>query len=145
MQATYHTLSADEIALVSDAAATLGDRWSVPIVATLLGGARRYTEIRDALDGIAPNILSARLRKLEEDGLLTAERYSARPPRFEYRLTAAGEELADVVRMLSGWARRGDDGDRATHPTCGTPLETRWWCPTCSVAVEEDDDAELVA
>jgi DNA-binding HxlR family transcriptional regulator len=145
MQGTYHSLSADEIALVSDAADTLGDRWSLPVVATLLAGPRRNTEIRDALGGIAPNILSARLRKLEEDGLLTAERYSERPPRFEYRLTAAGEELADVVRQLAGWARRGDDGERARHGACGTPLETRWWCPTCAVAVDEDDDAELVA
>jgi DNA-binding HxlR family transcriptional regulator len=146
MQRTYHTLSEEEIELVSDAAGTLGDRWSLPVVAALLGGPRRNTEIRAALGGIAPNILSARLRKLEESGLLTAERYSERPPRFEYRLTAAGEELADVVRLLAGWARRGEDDEgRARHGACGTPLQARWWCPTCAVAAGEDDDTEMVA
>jgi DNA-binding HxlR family transcriptional regulator len=135
----------DEAALVSDATAVVGDRWSLPIVATLMRGPLRYTELRDALPAIAPNILAARLRKLEDDRLLSAERYSERPPRFEYRLTRNGESLAGAIRMLAAWAGRHDgEHQLASHEACGTSLEVRWWCPTCAETVDDDADEEIV-
>jgi DNA-binding HxlR family transcriptional regulator len=146
MQQTYHIApGVDEAALVDDAAAVVGDRWSLPILATLMRGPLRYTEVRDALPGIAPNILAARLRKLEGDRLLSAERYSERPPRFEYRLTNSGESLAGALRMLAAWAgRRDDEHEQASHEACGTPLELRWWCPTCAETVNGEADEEIV-
>src|ERR1700756_2657318 len=82
----------------------LGDRWSLPIVASLLEGPLRYTEIQERLPALAPNILSARLRKLEHDGLVVATRYSTRPARFDYRLTRDGAALAAAIQVLSAWA-----------------------------------------
>jgi DNA-binding HxlR family transcriptional regulator len=149
MQQTYHeAMGRDELArresdLLAQATAVVGDRWSLPIVASLLDGPRRYTEIRALLPGIAPNILSARLRSLEEEGLISAERYCKRPPRYEYRLSPDGEGLAAVVRLLAGWASRRTGSDREeVHEACGSALELRWWCPSCGITPGADGDED---
>jgi DNA-binding HxlR family transcriptional regulator len=87
-----------------DAALTaLGDRWSLLVVQALLGGPRRFGELQAAIAGIAPNVLTSRLRSLEEHGVLVAEPYSQRPLRFRYELTARGEDLAEPLRLLAAW------------------------------------------
>jgi DNA-binding HxlR family transcriptional regulator len=127
---------------LASAAAAVGDRWSLLVVARLLNGPRRFGELLDELDGLAPNILARRLARLEEEGVVVGEPYSTRPVRHAYRLTAAGADLAGPVRMLAGWgARRHGEapGPRATVPTharCGTALEARWYCVTCDEVVE---------
>ena len=74
--------------------------------------------------GIAPNILSDRLRRLERAGILVATPYSRRPLRMEYALTADGRELAGALHLLADWgARRGGTGEPLRHEVCGTPLE----------------------
>src|SRR6186713_1470144 len=65
----------------------VGDRWSLLVVEAMLDGPRRFGELTDALSGIAPNILTDRLRRLERERILVSTAYSARPPRMEYRLT----------------------------------------------------------
>jgi|SRR5579871_5425899 len=121
-----------DVAAVTAACDTLGDRWSLPVVAALLEGPLRYTELRERVPAIAPNILASRLRQLELEGLVVASQYSERPPRFDYRLTADGAALADAVRLLGAWAAgRAGTVDPPTHAPCGTPLEVRWWCPAC--------------
>jgi DNA-binding HxlR family transcriptional regulator len=127
----------------------LGDRWSVPVVAALLEGPLRYGEIQDRMPAIAPNILSARLRTLEREGLVVSSRYSAGPPRFEYRLTPDGGALADAIRLLAVWGgtREGADDDEAparpVHEICGSALEIRWWCPTCDAAAAPAGDGPV--
>jgi DNA-binding HxlR family transcriptional regulator len=125
---------------LAEALATVGDRWKLMVVAALLEGAGRFGELQQAIPEIAPNILSQRLRQLEQEGLVIAQPYSQRPPRFSYELTAAGNDLAGVLRLLSGWGERHREGhsDRR-HAACGTQLEARWYCPTCAEAVEEPD------
>ena len=115
----------------------VGDRWVLLIVASLLDGPRRFGDLGDGL-GVAPNILTARLRQLTEDGLVVARPYSQRPLRHEYVLTGPGRELADALALLSEWGsrRRGGRGAAAFHSRCGTALELRPWCPTCARAVE---------
>jgi DNA-binding HxlR family transcriptional regulator len=116
----------------------VGDRWSLLLVEALLDGPRRFNELGDAVAGIAPNILTDRLRRLEREGVVLARPYTDRPPRMEYALTAAGRELAGALRLLADWgARRSDDVDPVRHDLCGTPLEARWYCPTCTVVVDE--------
>jgi DNA-binding HxlR family transcriptional regulator len=126
---------------ISAATPILGDRWSPAVIAVLLDGPLRYGELMQRLDGIAPNILSARLKKLEHDGLIVASPYSERPPRFEYRLTESGIELSDLLRLLAAWGgRRLAEDHRPVHAVCGTPLEVAWWCPTCLERAELDDE-----
>jgi DNA-binding HxlR family transcriptional regulator len=125
----------------------VGDRWSLLLVDALLEAPRRFNELQESVAGIAPNILSDRLRRLEREGLLVARPYSDRPPRMEYSLTAAGHDLAGALRLLADWgSRRSEDADPMRHSLCGTPLEARWYCPTCSVQVADHaaDEARLL-
>jgi DNA-binding HxlR family transcriptional regulator len=124
----------------------VGDRWSFLIVEALLRSdePRRWTDLTEDLSGIAPNVLSERLRRLERDGVVTARPYSDRPVRLAYELTAAGRELAGALRLLAQWGgERSDRADPLRHVACGTPLEARWYCPTCARAVEEDEGQDL--
>ncbi|MEO8625897.1 MAG: helix-turn-helix domain-containing protein [Candidatus Limnocylindrales bacterium] len=120
----------------------VGDRWSLLIVEALLEGPRRFNDLATAVSGIAPNILTARLRRLERAGVIVGQRYSERPVRLAYTLTADGQELAGVLRLLAAWGS-GADSDGLRHLACGTALEARWWCPTCSAAVGEDEASSL--
>jgi len=120
----------------------VGDRWSLLLVEALLDGPRRFNDLQEGV-AIAPNILTDRLRRLEREGVVLARPYSDRPPRMEYALTAAGRDLAGALRLLADWgARRSPDSNPLRHSLCGTPLEARWYCPTCTVVVEEPAAAE---
>ena len=121
----------------------VGDRWTLLVIASLLDGPRRFGELQDDVDGIAANVLTQRLRRLERDGLVVARPYSERPPRFVYELAAAGAELADVLALLAGWGARAAGEDRPLHALCGTPLEVQWWCPTCREPVEDPAHEEV--
>ena len=125
----------------------VGDRWTLLLVEALLDGPCRYGELADAVAGIAPNILAARLKRLEQDGLVTATPYSERPLRHRYALTADGRALAGALAVLASWAARveGLPAPRY-HAACGTALESRPWCPTCSRVVDdaEADDLDRV-
>jgi DNA-binding HxlR family transcriptional regulator len=132
------------------AAARVGDRWALLLVAALLDGPRRFGELQEELAGVAPNVLARRLRTLEADGLVVAAPYSTRPVRLAYGLTAAGAGLADALRLLARWGAEhpgGDgvlsDADPPHHTSCGTAVEPRWWCPTCERIVELDDASDL--
>lgn len=120
----------------------VGDRWSLLLVEALLDGARRFNELAEALPAIAPNILTDRLRRLERERIIVVTPYQQRPPRMSYALAAEGRELASALRLLADWgARRSEIAEPLHHETCGTSLETRWWCPTCSVAVDDSQAA----
>jgi DNA-binding HxlR family transcriptional regulator len=116
----------------------VGDRWTLRVVHALLAGPRRFGELEAEIDGIAPNLLSQRLKSLEADGLVVAEPYQQRPPRHAYALTDRGHELADVLRLLAAWA--SDERLAPRHEACGSALEARWWCPTCDAQVRDPDD-----
>ena len=123
----------------------VGDRWSFLIVEALLDGPRRFNELAEAVPGIAPNILSARLRRLERERIVVGMPYQQRPPRMSYALTADGRDLASALRLLADWgASRAPEADGSSaapirHSRCGTPLEARWYCPTCDIGVAEPD------
>ena len=134
----------EPVAAISEAASIIGDRWSPAVLAALLDGPLRYGELMERLDGIAPNILSARLKKLERDGVIVSSPYSDRPARFEYRLTESGAELSDLLRLLAAWGARRLPADSApTHFVCGTPLQVAWWCPTCATTATPEDDEPI--
>jgi DNA-binding HxlR family transcriptional regulator len=131
-------------ASLDEAVARVGDRWTLLIVQALLGGSRRFNDLLAALPGIAPNVLSQRLKHLEREAVVVSQPYSRRPPRFAYELTASGRELAGALRLLAQWgAERSGEGDGLRHVACGTPLEARWYCPTCARPVDDDDAGDL--
>lgn len=141
---------AADLPALDAAAARIGDRWTLLVVATLLDGAARFGELQSAIPEVAPNILTKRLRALEQEGLVVSEPYSRRPVRLAYRLTGQGAALADALRLLSQWGAdhpgAGSTAERSVplqHRACGTPVEARWWCPTCAVDVDDDDASDL--
>jgi DNA-binding HxlR family transcriptional regulator len=124
---------------LDEALASVGDRWTLQVVEALLAGPLRFGDLQDQIPGIAANILSERLRRLEREALLVARPYSDRPPRAEYQLTAGGRELAGALRLLARWgARHAGAAAGLSHASCGTPLEPRWYCPTCDCLVDDD-------
>ena len=129
---------------LDEALRLVGDRWTLLVVESLLVGPRRFGELLEGLEGLAPNILSRRLKALEADGLIVATPYSTRPYRVAYSLTAHGAELAGALRLLAQWgAQRSPGAAPLHHATCGTPVEARWWCPTCAREVSDDDASDL--
>ena len=85
--------------------ARAGDAWSMLILRDAGLGKTRFDDFQKSL-GIAPNILTRRLAALVEAGMLERRRYSERPPRDEYVLTAAGRDYLPVLQVLAGWARK---------------------------------------
>ncbi len=121
----------------------VGDRWSLLVVYALLEGPKRFGELQESVGSIAPNVLSQRLKHLEREAVVVSRPYSARPPRFTYHLTTAGQELAGALRLLAHWGAGDDDeGEALRHRSCGTAMEPRWWCPTCEHAVDDGGGAE---
>jgi DNA-binding HxlR family transcriptional regulator len=84
----------------------VGDRWTLLVVRDLLDGTRRFQDLQTGLPGLAPNILSDRLKLMEEHGLVERRFYSDHPPRAEYALTAKGQELGVVIGALAAWGSR---------------------------------------
>jgi DNA-binding HxlR family transcriptional regulator len=118
----------------------VGDRWSLLLIEALLEGPRRFGELSESVAGIAPNILSERLKRLEGERIVRSTPYSERPPRFSYALTDEGQELAGVLRLLADWGSRGSaHAEPMRHALCGTPVEARLWCPTCARSIDEPE------
>jgi len=85
----------------------IGERWTILLLRDLLlQGPRRFQHFQESLPGVAPNILSARLKSLEENGLVQRQLYSDRPPRVEYVLTEKGKSLGPVVKAMRDWGAK---------------------------------------
>jgi DNA-binding HxlR family transcriptional regulator len=85
----------------------IGERWTILLLRDLLlHGARRFQDFQASLPGVAPNILSSRLKAMEDSGLVHRQLYSERPPRLEYRLTDKGKSLGPVVKAMRDWGTK---------------------------------------
>ena len=83
----------------------VGEWWNILILRDAFQGATRFDQFQKSL-GIAPNILSRRLRGLVAAGLMEKVRYSERPPRHEYRLTAVGRDFRPVLWAMLAWGNK---------------------------------------
>lgn len=90
---------------IAAALGILGERWSLLAVRELGYGVHRFDQIV-GFTGAPRDILAARLRRLEAEGIVERRQYSQRPPRFEYHLTQAGRELLPVLVALAQWGDR---------------------------------------
>ena len=95
---------------VSSALDVFGDRWTLVVVRDLTLGKRRFGELASGPDKIPTNILADRLKQLEAFEVIERIAYQERPPRYEYRLTDKGRDLAPVLRAMADWGQkhRGD-------------------------------------
>jgi DNA-binding HxlR family transcriptional regulator len=112
----------------------VGEKWSLLALREVFFGVRRFDQIV-ANTGAPRDILTSRLRKLTDAGLLDRVQYSERPPRFEYHLTQAGKDLQPVLLTLMHWGDRYLAGGQPpptvwTH-TCGHALTPQVICESC--------------
>jgi DNA-binding HxlR family transcriptional regulator len=111
----------------------VGDRWTLLLVRDMLSGPRRFQDFQQTLPGIPPNILSDRLKLMDEHGLVTRRFYSEHPPRADYALTDRGRELGIVVGALAAWGSRHVHRQTAlVHAECGHPVEVKYFCRQCA-------------
>jgi DNA-binding HxlR family transcriptional regulator len=120
----------------------VGARWSVLVLRDLMYGRHRFAEIA-ASTGAPRDVLTARLRELESDGLVHRVQYSQRPPRFEYHLTAAGADLAPILAMLASWGDKWRARPGLPAPVvfrhAGHEASARLACGTCGELVDLAD------
>ncbi len=90
---------------IARALEVVGDRWTLLIIRDVIHGLRRFDEFLDSL-GIASNVLTERLNRLVDEGVLERVPYSERPERFEYRPTNKGRELGVALLALMQWGDR---------------------------------------
>ncbi len=82
----------------------IGDKWSVLVLLHLNGGPRRFGALRREIGDVSQRMLTATLRKLQRDGLVSRKVYPTTPPSVEYALTDLGRSLIGHFRMLAEWA-----------------------------------------
>jgi DNA-binding HxlR family transcriptional regulator len=95
--------------LIARALDVLGDRWTLLILRDLMSGLQRYSDILDNCDGLSPNLLSTRLKRLEADGLVERHYFKGLPPRVEYTLTEKGWAVRPVLLSLIEWSQEWTD------------------------------------
>jgi DNA-binding HxlR family transcriptional regulator len=112
--------------------AVIGEKWSLLVVRELSFGVHRFDAIARNT-GAPRDILTSRLRRLEAEGVVEKSLYQEHPPRYEYRLTQAGNELRPVLLLLAKWGDRWTS--EHTHASwvheCGADLDLRHTCAAC--------------
>lgn len=125
---------------ISAAVEVIGDRWSLLVLRGVFRGLHRFGELRDDL-GIASNLLTDRLTRFVEHGVLEKVPYQERPVRFEYRLTEAGRALSPVLIAIMQWGdsyRQDPSGAPTTlvHGDCNAPVRNLTHCTACNEPLE---------
>jgi DNA-binding HxlR family transcriptional regulator len=117
----------------------IGDRWTLLVLRDAFLGVRRFEQFQRDL-GTTRHILSDRLSKLVDHGILQRLRYQQKPDRYEYRLTGKGLDLQPVLLALAGWGDHWMAGETGppvvyVHRTCGQQIAPALTCPDCGEAI----------
>ncbi|MGC0313335.1 DNA-binding HxlR family transcriptional regulator [Kitasatospora acidiphila] len=121
--------SYDQYCAIARALDAVGERWSLLIVRELLGGPRRYTDLHADLPGVSTDILAARLKQLEAEGLVVRRRLERPANATVYELTERGAALHPVLAALGDWGlpalgeQRPTDAVRGHWVTGGAPID----------------------
>jgi len=132
---TYDT----QVCSVARTLEAIGDRWTMLVIRDAFRGVRRFDDFQRRL-GVARNVLTDRLGRLVDDGILEKVPYQERPERFEYRLTEKGIDLWPVLVSLMKWGDRhaAPDGPPVliVHRGCGGEVNERFVCEDCGAVVD---------
>ena len=112
----------------------IGERWTFMVLRDAFYGVRRFDDFQASL-GVARNILTKRLTKLVDAGIMRKEAYQEHPPRYEYRLTEKGRDLVPILTFLLAWGDKWETENeppvRLIHTTCGRGMHTQGVCSVC--------------
>ncbi|MBA9002424.1 MULTISPECIES: winged helix-turn-helix transcriptional regulator [Thermomonospora] len=135
---TYETQNCS----IARALEVVGDRWTLLVIRSAFEGVRRFDDFTEHL-GVARNVLTDRLNRLCDEGILRKHRYSERPERHEYRLTRKGVELWPTIMTLLKWGDRyyAADGPPVVvrHRGCDGALTERLTCDSCGAPLGPTD------
>ncbi len=125
---------------VARAIEIVGDPWTLMILREMFLGSRRFDQLQRQT-GASPHILSLRLKRLEDEGIVRREIYSAHPPRHCYKLTDKGIDLWPVIVALKSWGERwlemeGKAPITLTHEACGYKTDPHLVCSACDQPID---------
>ncbi|RMI28130.1 winged helix-turn-helix transcriptional regulator [Nocardia stercoris] len=125
---------------IASALTLIGERWTLLAVREISLGNTRFGRIASAT-GAPRDVLTARLRSMEANGIVYREPYSEHPPRYEYRLTEAGRDLLPLLNAVRAWGDRWvvDEPPVAFTHTCGHDIAVVPRCPHCDVDIDLTD------
>ncbi len=83
----------------------IGDKWKVLIIRDLLNGTKRFGELKKSVNGISQKVLTANLRDMEKNGLLTRKVFPEVPPKVEYTLSELGVSLSPILDAMAQWGK----------------------------------------
>jgi DNA-binding HxlR family transcriptional regulator len=118
----------------------IGERWTLLVVREVFNGKRKFSEMQRSL-GVARNVLTSRLQRLVDEGILERRPYSEKPERYEYFLTEKGLDLWPVMLSLMFWGDKheplpGGPPMRVVHKgECGGDIDDRRICTKCGKAL----------
>jgi len=123
----------------------IGDRWTLLIVHEILTGRTTFNEIKKNLTGISSNLLSERLKYLEQNDLVLCSLYSEHPPRYKYTLTESGKDLEHVFHALIVWCRHHLKKcyKKLLHTSCQHEVTPAYYCPHCQTNADDLTVLEL--
>lgn len=118
----------DTVCPIARALSVVGDRWTLLILRELIMGVRRFDELQ-AQTGMSSHLLSTRLKRMEQDGIVERRLYSKKPPRYEYLQTAKGKDLDPVILMLRSWGMKHGGLGRRRSRLSASFIERpgSWW------------------
>jgi DNA-binding HxlR family transcriptional regulator len=123
---------------VARAISNVGDQWSLMIIREIFMGSRRFDQFEAQLRA-APALLTARLKELEEAGMVSRIAYQKSPVRYEYRLTQKGLDVWPVIIALKSWGDRWGGFRKPPaslrHRSCGHSAAVRMVCSCCGESI----------
>lgn len=117
----------------------LGDRWTMLVLHRISKNKNTFKELQESLDSIPTNILSNRIKLLEENELIYSELYNEHPPRYKYMLTQKGKDFNHVFNSMILWANKYLDNCNRTlcHRECGKQVKIKYYCGNCDEYVDD--------
>ena len=137
----------DQVCSIASALELVGERWTLLILRDVFLGVHRFDDLQRGL-GVARNVLTDRLTKLVDAGILQKRAYQERPQRFEYRLTPKGNDLWPVLHSMMLWGDKHAQASPAGPPTiiehrgCGGAIDERRVCDRCGALATGVADVE---